>query len=65
MYEKVFTNNKVISVLWSSKRESGPTEQKECRLGIQLLPMLPYIKYVNRLVEWKLPAFKWNGVGED
>jgi len=45
MYEKVFTNNnKVISVLWSNKRDNGlwfgPAEWKECRLGIQLLPLL-------------------------
>ncbi|MCH95802.1 endo-13(4)-beta-glucanase 1-like, partial [Trifolium medium] len=75
MYEKDFTkNNKVVSVLSSNKRDSGlwfgPSEWKECRLGIQLLPLLPIseilfsdVKYVKRLVEWTLPALKRVGKG--
>ncbi|XP_058776278.1 glucan endo-1,3-beta-D-glucosidase 1-like [Vicia villosa] len=76
MYEKVFSEkNKVVGVLWSNKGDSGlwfgPSEWKECRLGIQLLPILPIsevlfsnVKYVKGLVEWTLPALKRNGVGE-
>ncbi|CAL5186113.1 unnamed protein product [Lathyrus oleraceus] len=76
MYEKVFTkNNKVIGVLWSNKRDSGlwfgPAEWKDCRLGIQLLPILPIsealfsdVNYVKGLVEWTLPALKRDGVKE-
>ncbi|RHN50366.1 putative glucan endo-1,3-beta-D-glucosidase [Medicago truncatula] len=76
MYEKVFSkNNKIIGVLWSNKRDSGlwfgPAEWKECRLGIQLLPLLPIsevlfsdVMYVKGLVEWTLPALKRDGVEE-
>jgi len=46
LYPKDFTaENRVVGVLWSTKRDSslwfGPKEWKECRLGIQLLPILP------------------------
>jgi len=56
MYEKEFTKNKkVISVLWSNKRDSGlwfgPAEWKECRLGIQLLPLLPVSEVLSSDVE--------------
>ncbi|KAK2368752.1 putative endo-1,3(4)-beta-glucanase [Trifolium repens] len=76
MYEKDFTkNNKVISVLWSNKRDSGlwfgPAERKECRLGIQLLPLLPIsevlfsnVEYVKELVEWTLTALNREGAKE-
>jgi endo-1,3(4)-beta-glucanase len=76
MYEKDFTKkNKIIGVLWSNKRDSGlwfgPSEWKECRLGIQLLPLLPIseilfsdVKYVKELVEWTLTALNREGVKE-
>ncbi|KAL2335308.1 hypothetical protein Fmac_016521 [Flemingia macrophylla] len=67
--------NKVVGVLWANKRDSGlwfaPPEWKECRLGIQLLPLLPIsevlfsnVDFVKELVDWTLPALNREGVGE-
>ena len=55
--------NRVVGILWANKRESrlwfaGP-ECRECRLGIQLLPLLPIsellfsdLEYAKELVDW-------------
>ena len=62
-------------MLWANKRDSGlwfaPPEWKECRLGIQLLPVLPIsealfpdVAFVKDLVAWTLPALARDGVGE-
>ncbi|KAL2335309.1 hypothetical protein Fmac_016522 [Flemingia macrophylla] len=76
LYEEEFTReNKIMGVLWSNKRDTGlwfaPAEWKECRLGIQLLPLVPIseavfsnVEYVKQLVEWTLPALERDGVGE-
>ncbi|KAK2366175.1 putative endo-1,3(4)-beta-glucanase [Trifolium repens] len=76
LYEEDFTKeNRMMGVLWSNKRDSGlwfaPPAWKECRLGIQLLPLLPIsevlfsnVDYVKELVEWTLPALNREGVGE-
>ncbi|XP_027358054.1 probable endo-1,3(4)-beta-glucanase ARB_01444 isoform X2 [Abrus precatorius] len=61
-YEEDFAkDNKVVGVLWANKRDSGlwfaPPDWRECRLGIQLLPILP-------ISEWTLPALNREGVGE-
>ncbi|XP_062150485.1 glucan endo-1,3-beta-D-glucosidase 1-like, partial [Alnus glutinosa] len=76
MYEEVFTReNKVVGVLWANKRDSGlwfaPPEWRECRLGIQVLPILPItevlfcnIVFVRDLVKWTFPALQRGGVGE-
>jgi endo-1,3(4)-beta-glucanase len=76
VYEEEFVKeNKVVGVLWANKRDSGlwfaPADWKECRLGIQLLPLLPIsevlfsnVDYVKELVEWTLPALNREGVGE-
>ncbi|KAK6798511.1 hypothetical protein RDI58_006214 [Solanum bulbocastanum] len=76
LYGEEFTkNNRVVGVLWSNKRDSGlwfaPPEWKECRLGIQVLPILPItellfsdVQFVKQLVEWTLPALAREGVGE-
>ncbi|EYU44290.1 hypothetical protein MIMGU_mgv1a002257mg [Erythranthe guttata] len=76
MYPEEFTReNRVVGVLWANKRDSGlwfaPKEWKECRLGIQLLPLLPIsealfsdVEFVRQLVEWTLPALGREGVGE-
>ncbi|KAF5193600.1 Endo-1,3(4)-beta-glucanase [Thalictrum thalictroides] len=76
MYEAEFVKeNRVVGVLWSTKRDSGlwfaPPEWKECRLGIQLLPLLPIseilfadIGFARDLVNWTLPALERAGVGE-
>ncbi|CAN1132034.1 Probable endo-1,3(4)-beta-glucanase ARB_01444 [Linum perenne] len=76
IYAPDFTSeNRVVGVLWSTKRDSGlwfaPPEWKECRLGIQVLPLLPITEvvfsdsgFVRQLVEWTLPALNREGVGE-
>lgn len=76
MYPEEFTReNRVVGVLWANKRDSGlwfaPPEWKECRLGIQLLPLLPItevlfsdVKFAKELVQWTLPALAREGVGE-
>ncbi|KAL0681111.1 hypothetical protein Bca4012_047958 [Brassica carinata] len=77
LYPSDFTaENRVVGVLWSTKRDSGlwfaPKEWKECRLGIQLLPILPVseilfsdVKFAKQLVDWTLPALdREGGVGE-
>ncbi|XP_021763495.1 probable endo-1,3(4)-beta-glucanase ARB_01444 [Chenopodium quinoa] len=76
IYEDIFCNeNKVVGVLWANKRDSGlwfaPPAWKECRLGIQVLPILPItealfpdVSFVKDLVNWTLPALERDGVGE-
>ncbi|XP_062194593.1 glucan endo-1,3-beta-D-glucosidase 1-like [Phragmites australis] len=76
IYEDDFSgNNRVMGVLWANKRDSGlwfaPPEWKECRLGIQLLPVLPISEalfpdtaFVKDLVSWTMPALSRDGVGE-
>ncbi|KAL5080408.1 hypothetical protein RYX36_008829 [Vicia faba] len=76
VYEKDFIKeNRIMGTLWSIKRSSelwfAPSEWKEARLGIQVLPLLPIsedlfcdVKYVKELVEWTLPALKREGIGE-
>lgn len=76
LYEEEFTReNRVVGVLWNNKRDSGlwfaPPEWRECRLGIQLLPLLPIsevlfsdIGFTRELVNWTLPALGREGVGE-
>ncbi|CAN6886164.1 unnamed protein product [Brassica oleracea] len=74
MYPKDFTaKNRLVGVLWSTERDSclwfGDKEWKECRLGQQLLPLIPVsevlfsdVKFVKQLVKWTLPALKRDGV---
>lgn len=76
MYEDDFTaQNRVVGVLWANKRDSGlwfaPPEWRECRLGIQLLPVVPIcealfpdVAFVKELVRWTEPALARDGVGE-
>ncbi|KAJ0551265.1 putative glucan endo-1,3-beta-D-glucosidase [Helianthus annuus] len=76
IYAADFTReNRVVGVLWANKRDSGlwfaPAEWKECRLGIQVLPLLPITEplfsdaeFARQLVEWTLPALEREGVGE-
>ncbi|KAJ7528241.1 hypothetical protein O6H91_16G091200 [Diphasiastrum complanatum] len=76
LYESQFVDqNRVVGVLWASKRDSGlwfaPPDWRECRLGIQLLPITPITEYlfkdvnfVQELVEWTWPALSRAGVGE-
>ncbi|KAH0462582.1 hypothetical protein IEQ34_010157 [Dendrobium chrysotoxum] len=74
MYEEDFSReNRVVGVLWANKRDSGlwfaPAAWKECRLGIQVLPLLPItedlfrdVGFVKDLVNWTLPALTREGV---
>lgn len=76
LYTEEFTReNRIMGVLWNNKRDSGlwfaPAEWRECRLGIQLLPLLPISeilfsdpKYAKQLVTWTEPALSREGVGE-
>lgn len=76
IYAADFTReNRVVGVLWANKRDSGlwfaPPEWKECRLGIQVLPLLPItevlfsdVGFAKQLVDWTLPALNREGVGE-
>lgn len=76
LYEQEFVSSqRVIGVLWANKRDTAlwfaPPEWKECRLGIQLLPILPIsevlfqdVKFVQELVQWTLPALSRPGVGD-
>ncbi|KAJ0043668.1 hypothetical protein Pint_18843 [Pistacia integerrima] len=76
LYDKDFTReNRVVGVLWANKRDSGlwfaPPAWRECRLGIQLLPLLPItevlfsdVGFTRELVQWTLPALGREGVGE-
>ncbi|EPS71727.1 hypothetical protein M569_03028, partial [Genlisea aurea] len=76
LYPGDFTlNNRVVGVLWANKRDSAlwfaPAEWRECRLGIQLLPILPItealfsdVEFVKQLVKWTWPALSRDGVGE-
>ncbi|KAL2552153.1 glycosyl hydrolase family 81 protein [Forsythia ovata] len=76
LYGEEFTKeNRVVGVLWANKRDSSlwfaPADWRECRLGIQLLPILPIseilfsdVHFVKQLVSWTLPALAREGVGE-
>ncbi|KAH9329722.1 hypothetical protein KI387_001830, partial [Taxus chinensis] len=76
VYESEFVEeNRVMGVLWANKRDSAlwfaPADWRECRLGIQLLPILPIteilfsdVGFVKELVEWTVPALSREGVGE-
>nr|XP_043634641.1 ascus wall endo-1,3(4)-beta-glucanase-like [Erigeron canadensis] len=76
LYGADFTReNRVVGILWANKRDSilwfAPADQREFRLGIQLLPITPIaevlfsdVEYVKQLVDWTLPSLKRKGVGE-
>ncbi|XP_004489524.1 glucan endo-1,3-beta-D-glucosidase-like [Cicer arietinum] len=61
--------NRIVGILWANKRDSklwwAPSECRECRLSIQVLPLLPISEtlffdgvYAKELVEWTLPSLK-------
>ncbi|KAI8030781.1 hypothetical protein LOK49_LG01G03570 [Camellia lanceoleosa] len=76
MYAEEFTReNRVVGVSWANKRDSGlwfaPAEWRECRVGIQLLPLLPITEvlfcesgFVRDLVAWASAALGREGVLE-
>lgn len=78
MYEDVFASeNKITGIVWSNKRDAGlwfaAPESRECRLGIQVLPISPItealfsnVSYVRELVSWTMAALEgaseaWKG----
>jgi endo-1,3(4)-beta-glucanase len=70
LYGKDFAKeNRIVGILWANKRDSklwwAPSECRECRLSIQVLPLLPITEtlfndgvYAKELVEWTLPSLK-------
>ncbi|KAK6927997.1 Glycosyl hydrolase family 81, C-terminal domain [Dillenia turbinata] len=76
LYAKDFVKeNRVVGILWNSKRESrlwwASAELRECRLAIQVMPVTPItealfsdVGYVKELVEWTSPALKRKDVDE-
>lgn len=74
LYEEDFTReNRLVGVLWANKRDSGlwfaGAERRDCRLGIQVLPLLPItevlfsdIQFVKQLVDWTYPALNREGI---
>ncbi|KAK7295461.1 hypothetical protein RJT34_18370 [Clitoria ternatea] len=70
LYDEEFAkDNRIVGILWANKRDSklwwAPAECRECRLSIQVLPLLPITEplffdaaYAKELVEWTLPSFK-------
>ncbi|CAL9023128.1 unnamed protein product [Prunus brigantina] len=76
LYEEKFTKeNRIVGILWATKRDSGlwfaAREAKEIRLGIQLLPISPVTEilfsddgFAKEIVGWALPALSREGVEE-
>ncbi|KAK7340640.1 hypothetical protein VNO77_21349 [Canavalia gladiata] len=77
LYEEDFAkDNRIVGILWANKRDSklwwASAECRECRLGIQVLPLLPITQtlfsdadYVKELVEWTVPYLQsegWKGM---
>ncbi|KAG4922725.1 hypothetical protein AAZX31_18G246600 [Glycine max] len=77
LYEEEFAkDNRIVGILWANKRDSklwwASAECRECRLGIQVLPLLPITEtlfsdadYVKELVEWTVPFLSsqgWKGM---
>lgn len=70
LYEEDFAkDNRIVGILWANKRDSklwwAPAECRECRLSIQVLPLLPVTEtlfsdavYAKELVDWTLPSLK-------
>ncbi|KAK7340638.1 hypothetical protein VNO77_21347 [Canavalia gladiata] len=77
LYSENFAkDNRIVGVLWANKRDSSlwwaSADCRECRLGIQVLPLSPItqtlfsdVDYVRELVEWTLPYLQsegWKGM---
>ncbi|CAI7842498.1 unnamed protein product [Closterium sp. NIES-53] len=78
-YEAVFADgNRVVGVLWSTKRDAAlwftPPADMEKRVGIQVLPVTPFLthlfpdhEFAKQLVEWAQPVLsgaatdEWRG----
>ena len=76
LYEGNFVSrHRMVGVLWANKRDTGlwfaPSEWRETRLGIQVLPILPIteilfqdIGFAKELVEWVQSSLSRPGVGD-
>ncbi|ESW11476.1 hypothetical protein PHAVU_008G033200 [Phaseolus vulgaris] len=77
LYEEEFAkDNRIVGIVWANKRDSklwwAGADCRECRLGIQVLPLLPITEtlfsdadYVKELVEWTFPSLSsegWKGM---
>ena len=74
LYEANFISfNRIMGVLWANKRDTGlwfaPSHCRECRVGIQVLPLIPITeflfcdhKFVRELVEWTMPSLSRSDV---
>ncbi|KAJ1435327.1 Endo-1 [Sesbania bispinosa] len=70
LYEEDFSeDNRIVGIVWANKRDSklwwAPAECRDCRLLIQVLPLLPVTEhlfsdaaYAKEFVEWTLPSLK-------
>lgn len=67
--------NRLVGVLWANKRDSGlwfgPSDWRECRVEIQVLPLLPITEnlfsdsgFAKELVKWVTPSLGRGGSGE-
>ncbi|KAF3456546.1 hypothetical protein FNV43_RR01199 [Rhamnella rubrinervis] len=76
LYEEDFTKeNRMVGVLGKQRDTGlwfGPLEWKECRLGVQVLPLLPItetlfsdVGFVKDLVKWTLPALSREELEKD
>lgn len=75
-YDEGFAEeNRMVGILWSAARESrlwfAPPEWKECRVGIQVLPVVPVMErvfsdvgFAKEVVEWVSPALERADAGE-
>ncbi|EFJ24486.1 hypothetical protein SELMODRAFT_100942 [Selaginella moellendorffii] len=76
IYEEEFArDNRVIGVLWANKRDTGlwfaPAESRECRVGIQVLPLTPITEklfddkgFVREVVQWTWPRVELADVAD-
>ncbi|KAG0597856.1 hypothetical protein M758_12G025700 [Ceratodon purpureus] len=74
LYDPEFVEaNRIVSIVWSTKRDSGlwfaGADRRDCRLGIQVLPITPITEdmfpdkhYVEELVEWTMASINNEGV---
>ncbi|KAK2632640.1 hypothetical protein EUGRSUZ_L01291 [Eucalyptus grandis] len=74
LYEEDFTReNRVVGVLWANKRDSGlwfaSAERRDCRLGIQVLPLSPItevlfsdVQFAKQLVDWTYSTLNREGI---
>ncbi|CAI5496819.1 unnamed protein product, partial [Closterium sp. Naga37s-1] len=75
-YEAVFADgNRVVGVLWSTKRDAAlwfaPPADMEKRVGIQVLPVSPFLthlfpdhEFAKQLVEWAQPVLTGTATDE-